>query len=269
MGMVKNMLGQRFGRLLVTEEHPERKVYKNGDTHAQWVCKCDCGKVVVVPSKHLRQEITKSCGCLHIDRLKNRSPDITGKRFGLLVAIRLAPQRSDSKRIKWLCKCDCGNEVVVRVDRLVGKTDRKICCGCTNSERSWGRSLLPEKADFKRTYSNYQANAKTRNLLFELTEAEFHELTQKDCFYCGAKPANGKDSKHPRNGAYIYNGIDRLDNNEGYIMENCITACHACNYAKTNLSVEAFLEKVKEIRDWAKRLIRKQSLEKGAMTWFQ
>lgn len=53
--------GQRFGRLTALERRPP----KNGSV--SWLCKCDCGKEVVVDSSNLKQGITRSCGCLRVD----------------------------------------------------------------------------------------------------------------------------------------------------------------------------------------------------------
>lgn len=58
--------------------------------------------------------------------------DITGQRFGRLVAIKLIPQeeRTWSNRERaWLCKCDCGNEVVVR-QRCLRSARMTKSCGC-------------------------------------------------------------------------------------------------------------------------------------------
>lgn len=54
-----DLTGQRFGRLLVIELAPG---YKKS-TH--WICKCDCGKIVVVWGQSLRKGNTTSCGCYH------------------------------------------------------------------------------------------------------------------------------------------------------------------------------------------------------------
>lgn len=43
--------------------------------------------------------------------------DITGQRFGRLTAIKLIPREErtwSNKERAWLCKCDCGNECIVR-----------------------------------------------------------------------------------------------------------------------------------------------------------
>lgn len=53
------MIGQKFGRLTVIEELPERK-----NRNKVYKCLCDCGKYTDVIGYHLRSGKTKSCGCL-------------------------------------------------------------------------------------------------------------------------------------------------------------------------------------------------------------
>ena len=45
--------------------------------------------------------------------------DITGRRFFRLVAIERDESKNDGRHIFWKCKCDCGNEIVVRKDSLL------------------------------------------------------------------------------------------------------------------------------------------------------
>lgn len=59
--MIKDLLNQRFSRLLVVEKLPS----KNGRT--LWKCLCDCGNEKEVSGKHLLSESTKSCGCFRSD----------------------------------------------------------------------------------------------------------------------------------------------------------------------------------------------------------
>lgn len=52
-----NLIGERFGRLVVEEKSPEKG-------HAVfWFCKCDCGNYTDVASTKLIQGTTISCGC--------------------------------------------------------------------------------------------------------------------------------------------------------------------------------------------------------------
>ena len=56
---IKNLVGQKFGKLTVLELTDIRK---NGSP--VWICKCDCGNITYVTSNCLTKGDTKSCGCL-------------------------------------------------------------------------------------------------------------------------------------------------------------------------------------------------------------
>lgn len=55
----KDRTGQKYGRLLVI-----KYLYTNKRKKAVWLCKCECGKYIEVPSDNLAIGNTKSCGCL-------------------------------------------------------------------------------------------------------------------------------------------------------------------------------------------------------------
>ena len=59
--------GQKFGRLTVIASAESDK-----KGNGRWLCKCDCGKEVVIVGYRLNTGYTKSCGCLQ--------REITGKR---------------------------------------------------------------------------------------------------------------------------------------------------------------------------------------------
>src|SRR6266404_463484 len=59
MGVLKDITGQRFGRLLVV-----RRAENNKHKAAMWVCLCTCGIEKVVLGDNLRLDIIRSCGCL-------------------------------------------------------------------------------------------------------------------------------------------------------------------------------------------------------------
>ena len=60
--------------------------------------------------------------------------DLTGKTFGRLTVIERVdrPEGSKSKKICWLCECECGNNKVVVGDHLRSGNTRS--CGCLLSE---------------------------------------------------------------------------------------------------------------------------------------
>jgi hypothetical protein len=69
---VKNITGQRFGRLLVLGY-----VGTDNSRNSIWRCKCDCGASADVRRSHLVGGITQSCGCFGSER---RS-ELTKERF--------------------------------------------------------------------------------------------------------------------------------------------------------------------------------------------
>lgn len=80
-GRCKDLTGQRFGKLIVIERAKVDEKEKHGK-HAQWLCKCDCGNEVIVPSGRLKSGNTQSCGCLHKETVSkigknNLNPNIT------------------------------------------------------------------------------------------------------------------------------------------------------------------------------------------------
>lgn len=62
--------GQRFGRLVALECMGVLPYY--ADHHAMWKCRCDCGNEVIIKGCDLRRGISRSCGCLRRDMLRNR-----------------------------------------------------------------------------------------------------------------------------------------------------------------------------------------------------
>ena len=58
--------------------------------------------------------------------------DITGQRFGRLIAIK--PNGTQGNNTKWLCKCDCGNFKTTNISSLT----RGLCksCGCLRKENT-------------------------------------------------------------------------------------------------------------------------------------
>lgn len=55
---VKDILNQTFGKLLVID-----RAENNKRGLARWICKCDCGNIIICNGADLRTGHTKSCGC--------------------------------------------------------------------------------------------------------------------------------------------------------------------------------------------------------------
>lgn len=63
-----NLVGQRFGRWVVVAEDG-----RASDGKAAWLCICECGKRRTVSGGSLRRGLSKSCGCLNLEHLKERA----------------------------------------------------------------------------------------------------------------------------------------------------------------------------------------------------
>jgi len=127
----KDYTNQRFGRLTVVEM---LYGYRNKQTYAR--CICDCGQETIAYIGNIVKGATASCGCWEEQsryNRKNHEKDICGKRFGHLLVIKKTDKRYLNKSVGWLCKCDCGNEIIVRSGSLLrGKTRS---CGCNRRSK--------------------------------------------------------------------------------------------------------------------------------------
>ena len=157
--------------------------------------------------------------------------DITGEEFGRWTV--LGRDHDKKGTAHWLCRCECGNYAIVERANLKRKNGTQSC-GC----------LVKFKygvANMRQVINNYKRHAKRRGLEYNLTEKQFKKITKENCFYCGAKPNNISDRKM-NNGEYIFNGIDRLNNNKGYIIDNVVPCCFICNRAKDTHTLQEFKE---------------------------
>jgi len=79
-------------------------------------------------------------------------------------------------------------------------------------------------------FSYYKINAAYRKKDFNLTKYQISELCDGKCYICG-RESNKNHS----------NGIDRVNNDIGYIFDNCKTCCADCNYLKKDQKLDDFI----------------------------
>ena len=124
----RDITGQRFGRLTAI-----RFVGKNNNSKENlWLCRCDCGNEVEVTLGRLSSGNTKSCGCLKKEFAKQNNykyENLVGKRFGILTVTE--ELGSGKQGVKWLCKCDCGNEITASTGDLT--SGKRRSCGCVDN----------------------------------------------------------------------------------------------------------------------------------------
>lgn len=184
--------------------------------------------------------------------------ELTNQRFGRLIVIEKSIYRTKNRCFKWKCLCDCGQ--IKYIDGSSLKNGNTKSCGCLakeiNSKLHKGRQVHNAYKDktqssFNFLFYRYKQSALKRNIKFDLTKEQFKIFTQQNCFYCNKSP--GQISRNvDAVGHYKYNGIDRKDNNIGYIINNCVPCCKICNRAKDILTIHQFFDHIKQIYLYSK-----------------
>lgn len=94
-----------------------------------------------------------------------------------------------------------------------------------NGVRSTGAATFPRSRPL--TFGKWRGNLRTPALRrgVELTPPQFQALLDGACAYCGLLGAKG---------------IDRVEPQGNYTLENCVSCCCVCNYVKGSRSVADF-----------------------------
>jgi hypothetical protein len=182
--------------------------------------------------------------------------DITGQRFGRLTVIKFVGMGNYHMSL-WLCKCDCGKEIIKPKNNLMYSKNLIKSCGCYTKEFSKNniqetnkkRIMSDDKhATINKIFTDYTQSCKVYNKDFYLTKEDLENLIFSNCHYCGAEPT--LIQKHRRGKTVNYlpsNGIDRIDSSKGYTLDNVVPCCKWCNYSKRERKVDDF-------KEWADRL---------------
>lgn len=170
--------------------------------------------------------------------------DNVGKKFGRLLVQSFS---SEGKYAKYECTCDCGNHFSTYAQSIIKGLTQS--CGCFYKESRSFKKKRP-RSDIKHgehssvansIYCFYKRNAAMRGLELAIDRSKFYQLIIGNCFYCGIEPVQvKKPTKGKKSPAIKFNGIDRIDNNKGYTLDNCKTCCYICNRAKGQMNVDDF-----------------------------
>lgn len=165
---------------------------------------------------------------------------------------------------KWIVRCiHCGKEQEQTISNMKRmRSDQCFYCKHPYSNKpAFGR--LRENLNMpidERIYSYYKGKIESDNIKnptrkqkeFKLTPQEFAHLIHSNCYYCGEPPTAdniwNKSGKRKLDLDIIrINGIDRIDSNKGYFIDNCVPCCPQCNRMKLDYTTEAFLQKIRQI----------------------
>lgn len=124
----RDLTDQWFGMLHVVAKADGRE-----DRYQRCLCACKCGKTIIVNTKHLVRGTVTNCGCIPKSSARNGSiaENLKGRRFGMLKVLERAENKND--RVRWFCKCECGNTCIVTAHEL--KAKKTTSCGCYVPDR--------------------------------------------------------------------------------------------------------------------------------------
>jgi hypothetical protein len=217
-----------------------------------------------------------------VEKYNPPSVDLTGKKFNRLMVIEYIGLTGGGHTKKflsgntgthagyhtWRCKCDCGKEIDVRHYKIISGHTKS--CGCYRSEKQ--KKLCGDRfaksqgyADLTAIMYGYKRKAEKSNKSFDLTREQFAELIKKNCYYCGSIPSNYASVGRSRSKGerFLYSGIDRIDNNIGYIVENVVSCCWMCNRMKGGSEVVDFLNHVNKINKFQEKCTKNLTTQEG------
>ena len=107
------------------------------------------------------------------------------------------------------------------------------------------------ESSFNYLLGRYKHVAREGGRIWDISKEDFRKLTSSNCFYCGSKPSNISKRPNRRHwGVYLYNGIDRVNSNNGYKLDNVVPCCTMCNRMKLAWAQEEFFAKIKQIYEY-------------------
>jgi hypothetical protein len=135
--------------------------------------------------------------------------DLTGQIFGRLTVVSIIDGTCRAGKIKWFCKCSCGNEKIVAQYNLVNGNTQS--CGCIKKELqhrlgvnhpNWGGGRYKDSRGYIRVYKPDHPNAYNHKYILE------HILVMSEFL---GRPLEGGETVHHKNGIRDQNNIENLE----------------------------------------------------------
>ena len=169
-----------------------------------------------------------------------RKLDISGQRFGRLVAIRPVDMGINGKSY-WLCNCDCGNETVVSIGNL--RSGNTKSCGCLQKENGVKRGHDSAKHGMARSHI-YRVWRLMKDRCYNQNKDGYDRYGGRGITVCDEwLGENGFVNflEWSNNNGYADGlQIDRIDNDGNYSPDNCRWVTNKVNMR--NRSVNHYID---------------------------
>lgn len=174
----------------------------------------------------------------------NSGADLVGQRFGMLTVVK----RSGTKDYmsQWLCKCDCGQFHIVRINHLRGGQVKS--CGCRSSRNRRGKDHNRWTGYEEMTgsfLSQWRHGAKLRGFKIEVTPENLWQIYLNQDRKCAlsAIPIDFKVRKWCHGTA----SIDRIDSKKGYTDGNVQWVHTDINKMKLDFPQDYFIQMCRRV----------------------
>ena len=174
--------------------------------------------------------------------------DLTGQKFGMLTVVRQGDDyinNSGKHFARYLCKCDCGNEILVSVTADMLKSGRTRSCGCLRKTIPQKMFKKENKKDLSGDYGVVWATNTNEEIYFDLEDAD--EILKHswgvDSQGYATTTINGKKVKmHTFLGYpyYDHHNRNKLDNQKSNFVK-CTTSENNTNKAKQSNNTSGFI----------------------------
>ena len=145
----------------------------------------------------------------------SKTVDLSGQRFGSLIVIRRVKSDDTHKgQASWLCKCDCGNELITTTKRL---HNGKHSCGCVMGNTKHGDNT--RKRGATRLYGVWKAMRQRCN---NPNTPAYDRYGGRGISVCDEWSNYQRFKEWALTNGYAEGlTIDRIDNDAGYYPWNC------------------------------------------------
>lgn len=149
--------------------------------------------------------------------------DLTGKKIGRLTVLKLSDNEPQNGKIKWVCKCECGNIIEVFSSNLIREHTKS--CGCLSKEKASKRMKISNPQ-----YKHGKVNTRIYNIWSSMKKRCYLKTHMHYKNYGGRGIKVCKEWKDDFMSFYNWamnNGykegltIDRIDSDKDYCPENC------------------------------------------------